>query len=199
MWHYSKYTVLYYRPSVDDPSPFEALQQGLKLHSVLSKARPVMHKSILSFAQLRQEIYSELIHAEQVAGVKVRSIIVVTCLCVCFGVFFLFGCLRKKFATRYGNKKERQSRIFKKSKLSFHCLYSLGRNSLDCKANFPLRQMSMRHGSSNPEPHTAVLPHLRWLETPDMAQSVEAHRKLWGLVETLRQTADFTLLTGLKI
>ena len=28
---------------------------------------------------------------------------------------------------------------------------------------------------------------------------VEAHRKLWGLVETLRQTADFALLTGLKI
>ena len=31
--------------------------------------------------------------------------------------------------------------------------------------------MSMRHGSSNPQPHPAALPHLRWLETPDMAQS----------------------------
>ena len=28
---------------------------------------------------------------------------------------------------------------------------------------------------------------------------VDAHRKLWGLVETLWQTADFALLTGLKI
>ena len=28
---------------------------------------------------------------------------------------------------------------------------------------------------------------------------VEAHRKLWEPVETLRQTADFALLTGLKI
>ena len=28
---------------------------------------------------------------------------------------------------------------------------------------------------------------------------VEAHRKLWGPVETLRLTADFALLTGLKI
>ena len=28
---------------------------------------------------------------------------------------------------------------------------------------------------------------------------VDAHRKLWGPVETLRQTADFALLTGLKI
>ena len=29
----------------------------------------------------------------------------------------------------------------------------------------------MWHRSSNPQPHPAVLPHLRWLETPDMAQS----------------------------
>ena len=28
---------------------------------------------------------------------------------------------------------------------------------------------------------------------------VDAHRKLWGPVETLRQTADFALLTGLKL
>ena len=27
--------------------------------------------------------------------------------------------------------------------------------------NFPLRRMSMRHGSSNPQPHPAILPHLR--------------------------------------
>ena len=65
--------------------------------------------------------------------------------------------------------------------------------------NFLLRRMSMRHGSSNPQPHPAILPHFQWLETPDMAQSGEAHRKLWGPVETLRQTADFALLTGLKI
>ena len=29
----------------------------------------------------------------------------------------------------------------------------------------------MRHRSSNLQPHPAILPHLRWLETPDMAQS----------------------------
>ena len=28
---------------------------------------------------------------------------------------------------------------------------------------------------------------------------VDAHRKLWGPVETLQQTADLVLLTGLKI
>ena len=34
--------------------------------------------------------------------------------------------------------------------------------------NFPFRRMSMRHRSSNPQPHPAIL---RRLETPDMAQS----------------------------
>ena len=38
--------------------------------------------------------------------------------------------------------------------------------------NFPFRRMSMRHGSSNPQPHPAVLPHLRRFETPDMVQEV---------------------------
>ncbi|KAK7088065.1 hypothetical protein V1264_022035 [Littorina saxatilis] len=58
------------RPSVEDPSPFKALRAGVKLNSVLSKAKPFVHKSIVSFAQLRQEIFSELAHVEQVAGVK---------------------------------------------------------------------------------------------------------------------------------
>ena len=37
---------------------------------------------------------------------------------------------------------------------------------------------------------------LRSLTWPSL---VDAHRKLWGPVETLRQTADFALLTRLKI
>ena len=37
--------------------------------------------------------------------------------------------------------------------------------------NVPFRRMSVRHRSSNPQPHPAVLPHLRHFETPDMAQS----------------------------
>ncbi|KAL8599976.1 hypothetical protein ACOMHN_038975 [Nucella lapillus] len=58
------------RPSVEDPSPLEALRRGLKLSAVLNKARLVKHKSIVSFAELRQEIFSELTHTDQVAGVK---------------------------------------------------------------------------------------------------------------------------------
>ena len=38
-----------------------------------------------------------------------------------------------------------------------------------------------------------ALRHQTWPST------VDAHRKLWGQVETLRQIADFALLTGLKI
>ena len=38
--------------------------------------------------------------------------------------------------------------------------------------HFPFRQMSMwRKGPQIPQPHSAVLPHLRRSETPDMAQS----------------------------
>ena len=37
--------------------------------------------------------------------------------------------------------------------------------------HFPFRQMSMRHRSSNPQPHPTVLPHLGRFETPDMVQS----------------------------
>ena len=44
-----------------------------------------------------------------------------------------------------------------------------------------LRRMSMRYGSSNPQPHPAVLPHLRWLETPDMAQSGGGPQEALGI------------------
>ncbi|XP_046549115.1 twinkle mtDNA helicase-like [Haliotis rubra] len=60
------------RPTAEDPSPFRALNQELRLKSILSKAKPLSHKSIVSFPQLRQEVFSELAHVEQVAGVKWR-------------------------------------------------------------------------------------------------------------------------------
>ena len=57
----------------------------------------------------------------------------------------------------------------------------------------------MWHRSSNPQPHPAVLPHLWRFRRQTWPSPVDAHRKLWGPAETLRQTADFALLTGLKI
>ena len=42
------------------------------------------------------------------------------------------------------------------------------------------RRISMRHRSSNPQPHPAVLPHLRHFETPDMAQFGGCPQKALG-------------------
>ena len=61
------------RPSSHEPGPFTALTQGLRLSSILSKSRPIAHESIVSFSHLRQEILSQLMHTDQVAGIKVSS------------------------------------------------------------------------------------------------------------------------------
>ncbi|KAL5016821.1 hypothetical protein ScPMuIL_006410 [Solemya velum] len=58
------------RPSIGAPSPLLALQQKLSLKRILSNARAMTHQSIVSFPQLRQEVFSELSHIEQVAGIK---------------------------------------------------------------------------------------------------------------------------------
>ncbi|XP_050418809.1 twinkle mtDNA helicase-like [Patella vulgata] len=58
------------RPSADDPGPYKALKQGIKLLHILSKGKPMNHKSITVFSQLRQEVFSELAHIDQVSGVK---------------------------------------------------------------------------------------------------------------------------------
>uniref|UniRef100_A0A8C6JHV8 Twinkle mtDNA helicase n=1 Tax=Melopsittacus undulatus TaxID=13146 RepID=A0A8C6JHV8_MELUD len=52
------------------PRPLEALNQGLNLTKILRAALPASHKSIVSFRQLREEVFGELVNSEQVAGVK---------------------------------------------------------------------------------------------------------------------------------
>ena len=55
---------------------------------------------------------------------------------------------------------------------------------------------------TGPQPPNHILqscPTFDALRCQTWPSPVEAHRKLWGPVETLRQTADFALLTGLKI
>lgn len=64
---------LFSRPVSTQPGPLEALRKGLKLSSILQEATPVSHKSIVTFPSLREEVLGELTHAEQVAGVKVRT------------------------------------------------------------------------------------------------------------------------------
>ncbi|XP_061314880.1 twinkle mtDNA helicase [Pezoporus flaviventris] len=58
------------RPGNLQPRPLEALNQGLNLTKILRAALPASHKSIVSFRQLREEVFGELVNSEQVAGVK---------------------------------------------------------------------------------------------------------------------------------
>ena len=62
----------YSRPDESHPSALAALQKGLKLQDILKHAKSIQHKSIISFRNLRQDVYSELIDAEKIAGVKVN-------------------------------------------------------------------------------------------------------------------------------
>ncbi|XP_074855372.1 twinkle mtDNA helicase [Carettochelys insculpta] len=58
------------RPGNQQPQPLEAFTQGMNLSRILRSALPAGHKSIISFRQLRDEVFGELSNVEQVAGVK---------------------------------------------------------------------------------------------------------------------------------
>ncbi|XP_030060638.1 twinkle mtDNA helicase [Microcaecilia unicolor] len=58
------------RPGVKQPCPLDAFAGGFNLGKILKTAIPAAHKSIVSFRQLREEVFGELANVEQVAGVK---------------------------------------------------------------------------------------------------------------------------------
>ncbi|KAM4526040.1 twinkle mtDNA helicase [Fundulus diaphanus] len=58
------------RPGEFQPCPLEALSQGKNLSRIVKAAIPAAHKSIVSFKQLREDVYGELMNTDQVAGVK---------------------------------------------------------------------------------------------------------------------------------
>ncbi|KAM3859627.1 twinkle mtDNA helicase [Diretmus argenteus] len=58
------------RPGEHQPCPLEALAQGKNLARIIEAAIPAAHESIVSFKQLREDVYGELANSEQVAGVK---------------------------------------------------------------------------------------------------------------------------------
>lgn len=58
------------RPGEFRPCPIEALAQGKNISRIISTSIPAAHKSIVSFKQLREDVYGELLNKEQVAGVK---------------------------------------------------------------------------------------------------------------------------------
>ncbi|XP_076007545.1 twinkle mtDNA helicase [Genypterus blacodes] len=58
------------RPGEDRPSAMEALAKGKNLNQIIKASIPASHKSIVSFKQLREDVYGELVNTEQVAGVR---------------------------------------------------------------------------------------------------------------------------------
>ncbi|XP_033841173.1 twinkle protein, mitochondrial [Periophthalmus magnuspinnatus] len=58
------------RPGEFRPCPIEALAEGKNLSRIISTSIPAAHKSIVSFKQLREDVYGELLNKDQVAGVK---------------------------------------------------------------------------------------------------------------------------------
>ncbi|XDV44249.1 hypothetical protein PO909_012564 [Leuciscus waleckii] len=58
------------RPGEFQPCPSEALAQGRNLVRIVKASIPAAHKSIVSFKQLREDVYGELANVEQVAGIQ---------------------------------------------------------------------------------------------------------------------------------
>lgn len=58
------------RPGEFHPCPNEALMQGRNLARIVKASIPAAHKSIVSFKQLRDDVFGELANVEQVAGIK---------------------------------------------------------------------------------------------------------------------------------
>lgn len=57
------------RPGEFQPCPSKALAQGKNLARIVKASIPAAHKSIVSFKQLREDVYGELANVEQVAGI----------------------------------------------------------------------------------------------------------------------------------
>ena len=71
-----------------------------------------------------------------------------------------------------------------------------------CQLLSHLHRLKISHSGTGPQSSNHVLqscPTFDVLRRQTCPSPMEAHRKLWAPVETLRQTADFALLTGLKI
>ncbi|XP_073345088.1 twinkle mtDNA helicase [Pagrus major] len=58
------------RPGEYRPCPVQALAQGKNFSQIIKSSIPAAHKSIVSFKQLREDVYGQLVNTDQVAGVK---------------------------------------------------------------------------------------------------------------------------------
>jgi len=60
-----------WRPDDAHPEALIALRQGLSLQRVLKDAKSVKHESIVTFHNLRYDVYSQLANFDQNSGIKV--------------------------------------------------------------------------------------------------------------------------------
>ncbi|XP_064419029.1 twinkle protein, mitochondrial isoform X2 [Latimeria chalumnae] len=58
------------RPGDGQPCPADALASSLNLGRIVKSAIPAAHKSIVSFRQLREDVFGELANLDQVVGVQ---------------------------------------------------------------------------------------------------------------------------------
>lgn len=58
------------RPGEFHPCPNKALVGGMNLARIVKASIPAAHKSIVSFKQLRDDVFGELSNVEQVAGIR---------------------------------------------------------------------------------------------------------------------------------
>jgi len=68
-----------YRPDETHPNAVTALHQGLSLQRVLKDAKSVKHESIVTFHNLRYDVYSQLANFDQTSGIKVCVVCQVFC------------------------------------------------------------------------------------------------------------------------
>ncbi|KAG8435357.1 hypothetical protein GDO86_013352 [Hymenochirus boettgeri] len=58
------------RPGDKQPTPLQAFNEGMNLNKILKASLPASHKSIISFRQIREEVFGQLENADQIAGLK---------------------------------------------------------------------------------------------------------------------------------
>jgi len=63
--------VCVWRPDDAHPEALSALRHGLNLPRVLKDAKSVKHESIVTFHNLRYDVYSQLANFDQNSGIKV--------------------------------------------------------------------------------------------------------------------------------
>ena len=52
------------------------------MKKVIESAKPLLHRSIVTFTNLRQDLFQEISEAEQMAGVKVRNLLFLHVICL---------------------------------------------------------------------------------------------------------------------